>query len=218
LPKNLLLPKDSMIASLAAFCRDFFTFNIIRGIELYKFAAASDNDPLVFGSARPGYSKEQVNEWIKFMQNQGIQRICCLLPATQLTHYADLLGIYHQVFGTERVCWAPIEDFEVINPEILTHQILPFLVVAQQYNEKVLVHCSGGIGRTGQVLAAWLIAGRGFSPVLAITTITKNGRNPYEAVIAAPFKGRNPWKVAGAINTLLAKCDRIKGIDRSGSH
>jgi hypothetical protein len=75
---------------------------------LYKFAAASDNDSLVFGSARPGYSKEQVNEWIEFMQNQGIQRICCLLIATQLTRYADLLGIYRQVFGTERVCWAPI--------------------------------------------------------------------------------------------------------------
>jgi hypothetical protein len=49
-----------MIASLAAFCRDFFTFNIVRGIELYKFAAASDND--LFGSTRPGYSKIQRSE------------------------------------------------------------------------------------------------------------------------------------------------------------
>jgi protein-tyrosine phosphatase len=102
-----------------------------------------------------------------------------------------------------------IEDFEIVNPKILNHQILPFLVVAQQHNEKVLVHCFGGIGRTGQVLAAWLVAGHGFSPVSAIATIKRTGRNPYKAVIAAPFKGRNPWKVAKAINMLLAECDRF---------
>jgi protein-tyrosine phosphatase len=49
-----------------------------------------------------------------------------------------------------------IEDFNIVNPEMLTHQILPFLAATEQHHEKVLIHCSGGIGRTGQVLAAWL--------------------------------------------------------------
>jgi protein-tyrosine phosphatase len=75
---------------------------------------------------------------------------------------------------------------------------------------KVLVHCSGGIGRTGQVLAAWLITEREFSTTAAIATIKKTGRNPCEAVIAAPFKGQNPWKVATEIKLLLDECDFFK--------
>jgi protein-tyrosine phosphatase len=73
-----------------------------------------------------------------------------------------------------------------------------------------VVHCSGGIGRTGHVLAAWLVAGRGFSRHSAITAVKRRGRNPYEAVIAAPFKGRNPWKVAAELNRLLEDCERLR--------
>jgi protein-tyrosine phosphatase len=176
---------------------------------MYKFAAASENELIVFGSARPGYSNKQVNEWIKFMQNQEIQHVCCLLPEIQLTRYSDLLGTYRQVFGLDRVCWTPIEDFNFATPEILVHQILPFLEIANQQNEKAVVHCSGGIGRTGHVLAAWLVAGRRLSTKSAIAAVKQTGRNPREAVIAAPFKGRNPWKVAAELNTLLDKCNRF---------
>ncbi len=177
---------------------------------MYKFAGASKDELIVFGSARPGYTNEQVNEWIEFMQNQSIQRVCCLLPETQLTRYSDLLGAYRQVFGLDQVCWAPIEDFNFATLEILAHQILPFLAIAKQQNEKVIVHCSGGIGRTGHVLAAWLVAGRGLSSRLAIAAVQQTGRNPYEAVIAAPLKGRNPWKVAAELTTLLDECNRLR--------
>jgi protein-tyrosine phosphatase len=178
---------------------------------MYKFAPASEYEPIVFGSARPGYSNEQVNEWIEFMQNQGIQRVCCLLPESQLTRYSNLLDVYRQTFGLDQVCWTPIEDFHFADPEILIHQILPFLVLANQRQEKVVVHCSGGIGRTGHVLAAWLVAGRGLSNQAAIAAVKQTGKNPYEAVIAAPFKGRNPWKVAAEFNTLLDECNRLRG-------
>ncbi|HIK17528.1 MAG TPA: dual specificity protein phosphatase family protein [Leptolyngbyaceae cyanobacterium M33_DOE_097] len=178
---------------------------------MYKFAAASENEPIVFGSARPGYSNEQVDQWIEFMQNQDIARICCLLPEAQLARYANLLDIYRQTFGLDQVCWAPIEDFCFATPEILAHQILPFLAIANQNDEKVVIHCSGGVGRTGHVLAAWLVAGRGFSNKAAIDAVKQTGKNPYEAVIAAPFKGRNPWKVAAELNLLLDECNRLKG-------
>jgi hypothetical protein len=189
----------------------------VQDVSMYKFAAASENELIVFGSARPGYTNKQVNEWIEFMQNQGIQRVCCLLPETQLTRYSDLLGAYRRVFGLDylrqikdqRVCWAPIEDFNFVTPETLVDQILPFLAIANQQHEKVVVHCSGGIGRTGHILAAWLVAGRGLSSKSAIAAVKQTGRNPYEAVIAAPFKGRNPWKVAAELNTLLDECSRF---------
>lgn len=177
---------------------------------MYKFAAASENELIVFGSARPGHTNKQVNQWIEFMQNQGIQRVCCLLPETQLTRYSNLLGAYRKVFGLDQVCWAPIEDFNFAAPEILVHQILPFLAIANQQHEKVVVHCSGGIGRTGHILAAWLVAGRGFSSKSAISAVKQTGRNPYEAVIAAPFKGRNPWKVAAELNTRLDECNHFR--------
>jgi protein-tyrosine phosphatase len=177
---------------------------------MYKFSAASENELIVFGSTRPGYTNEQVIEWIEFMQNQGVKRVCCLLPETQLSHYSDLLSIYRQVFGFEQVCWAPIKDFNFAAPEILVHKILPFLATANQQNEKVVVHCSGGIGRTGHVLAAWLVAGRGLSSKSAIAAVKQTGRNPHEAVIAAPFKGRNPWKVAAELKTLLDECHRFR--------
>jgi protein-tyrosine phosphatase len=173
---------------------------------MYKFAAAAANEPIVFGSARPGYTDEQVNEWIEFMQDQNIKRVCCLLPETQLTHYSNLLAIYRQTFGIDRVCWSPIEDFYLVKPEVFIHQILPFLRMANQCNEKVVVHCSGGIGRTGHILAAWLIAERGFSNEAAIAAVKQSGKNPYEAVMAALFKGRNPWKVAAELSALFDAC------------
>ena len=176
-------------------------------MSMYKFAGASEHEHIVFGAARPEYTDDRVCEWIEFMQNRGIQRICCLLSQKLLTHYSDLLDNYRQVFGIERVCWAPIEDFNLATPKILVDRILPFLAIADRQNEKVVVHCSGGIGRTGHILAAWLITGRGFSSKSAISAVQKTGRNPYEAIITAPFTGRNPWKVAAELKTLLSSLE-----------
>lgn len=141
------------------------------------------------------------------MQHQNIQRVCCLLTANQLNRYADLLDVYRQAFGIDRVCWVPIEDFTYVEPEIFIDQILPFLTTADRQNERVVVHCSGGIGRTGHILAAWLLAGRGFSSKLAIVAVKKTGRNPHEAIVAAPFLGRNPWQVASALQRLLSSIE-----------
>lgn len=178
---------------------------------MYKFAPAAKDETIVFGSARPGYSREQVIQWIQFMQSQDIQRVCCLLPESQLARYSNLLDVYRQTFGLNRVCWTPIVDFHFATPQTLIHQILPFLALADQLQEKVVVHCSGGIGRTGHVLAAWLVAGRGLANTTAIAAVKQTGKNPHEAVIAAPFQGRNPWRVAAELNSLLDECHRLQG-------
>jgi protein-tyrosine phosphatase len=174
---------------------------------MYRFAAASEKEAIVFGSARPGYSGEQVHKWIEFMQDRDIKRVCCLLSKSQLARYPNLLEVYQQAFGQERVCWSPIADFHLVDPEILVRQILPFLAIADLLDEKVVVHCSGGIGRTGHILAAWLVAAREFSPKAAIAAVMQTGRNPYEAIVAAPFQGRSPWKVAAELKALLEICD-----------
>ncbi|NJK72932.1 MAG: protein phosphatase [Microcoleus sp. SU_5_6] len=173
---------------------------------MHNFAAASENELIVFGAARPGYRDAEVVRWIEFMQGNKIDRVCCLLPQTQLIRYSDLLGTYRKIFGCDRVCWAPIIDFELVDRDILIDRILPFLASANSKGERVVVHCSGGIGRTGQVLAAWLVSGRGLSNQQAILAVKKTGRNPYEAAIAACLKGRNPWKVAKQLNSILDDC------------
>ena len=173
---------------------------------MHKFAAASENELIVFGAARPGYRDAEIARWIEFMQGHNIKQVCCLLAQTQLIRYNDLLGTYRKIFGCDRVCWAPIADFELVDRDILIDRILPFLESANSKGERVVVHCSGGIGRTGQVLAAWLVGGRGLSNKQAIAAVKKTGRNPYEAAIVACLKGRNPWLVVEDLNALLDDC------------
>lgn len=140
------------------------------------------------------------------MKSQEIQRVCCLLDKNQLVRYSDLLGCYKQAFGVENVCWAAIADFEICNCTTLHHTILPFLLASDQCQRKTVVHCSGGIGRTGQILTAWLVFGRGLSRQAAIQSVRQTGRNPYEAIIAAPLRGKNPLRVLTDLNNLLDAC------------
>jgi protein-tyrosine phosphatase len=171
---------------------------------MYKFAAAWEQELNIFGSAKPRPSDAQVDRWVAFMQNQGIQRVCCLLPRSQLVGYSDLLGCYRQQFN--QVCWAPIEDFQLANRETLAQKILPFLADADLRNEKIVVHCVGGVGRTGQVLAAWLVRRWGLSNREAIAAVKRTGRNPYEAAFMAPLRGKSPWKAIAELNQLLDAC------------
>ncbi|MBD1865781.1 dual specificity protein phosphatase family protein [Cyanobacteria bacterium FACHB-471] len=173
---------------------------------MYRFAAASESELIVFGAAKPGASEQQVLQWVQFMQQQGIQRVCCLLPQKQLTPYPDLLDTYRQAFGDGKILWAPVKDFHLVEPEMLTQRILPFLAEADWQREKVVVHCSGGVGRTGHILAAWLVFRRGLLNKDAIAAVKRTGRNPYEAAIAGTLMGRNPWKGISQLNALLDSC------------
>ena len=150
------------------------------------FSAASEQEPFVFGARRPGFpfprvSSTFVHSWIAFMQAQGITRVLCLLPSRQLDGYSDLLGTYRQMFGEHNVLWVPIADFHLAEEVQLIDQILPFFVEGALHQEKTVVHCSGGVGRTGHILAAWLVSGRGMSNEEAIATVKRQGRNARES-------------------------------------
>lgn len=150
------------------------------------FSAASEQDSFVFGARRPGYpfprvSSELVQWWIAFMQARDIKRVVCLLPPRQLAGYDNLLDAYYQTFGKQNVLWVPIEDFHLAEESQLIEQILPFLVQAEQQQAKTVVHCSGGVGRTGHVLAAWLVSYRGMSNEEALGAIKRQGRNARES-------------------------------------
>jgi protein-tyrosine phosphatase len=150
------------------------------------FAPASAGEPTVFGARRPGFPfpvvpSTVVDMWIQFVRSQQIVRVVCLLPQRQLAPYSHLLETYIRSFGTSKVCWSPIEDFKLADASALMDVILPFLAAADQQHERVIVHCSGGVGRTGHVLAAWLVSFRGMSNEQAIQAVRQTGRNPRES-------------------------------------
>jgi protein-tyrosine phosphatase len=173
---------------------------------MYRFTPAAAGETIVFGSARPKFNR--VTDWLAAMEERGIRGVCCLLEQRQLDRYDDLLGAYRERFGSDLVCWAPIADFSLVDPTLLADRILPFLTLANVRSTPIVVHCGGGIGRTGHVLAAWLVAGRKYPPVQAIAAVKRTGRNPHEAILAAPFMGQNSWRVARDLDLLLTALTR----------
>ena len=154
----------------------------------FRFAPAAPDEQTVFGAERPGYSAESVapnavEEWIDFMRDHGIRRVCCLLPQAQLTFYKDdLLDSYAKSFGTDNICHVPVTDFHLVSASDLETKILPFLRDSDHRGLPVVVHCSGGSGRTGHILAAWLARERHLSAEDALATVRNTSRDPYEAV------------------------------------
>ncbi len=154
----------------------------------FRCIAARPEETIVFGASRPGYCSEtvgakQVQDWISAMQRGGIRRVCCLLPPKQLAYYeVDLLAEYRDAFGASNVCSAEIEDYHLCDHATLENTILPFLLESDRKNTPVVVHCSGGSGRTGHVLAAWLVRKRELTVDEALAAVEATGRKPREAV------------------------------------
>ena len=138
------------------------------------------------------------------MKGWDIKRVCCLLAPDQLDRYSHLLQTYQQAFGQDQILWVPIKDFHLIDQDDLAQKILPFLAVSEQQGDRVVVHCGGGIGRTGQVMTAWLVWRRGLSTQAAIEAVKKTGRNPYEFALAGILKGRNPFTEMERFDRVLA--------------
>jgi len=155
----------------------------------FKFASAAPSEPTIFGAQRPGYDyhsvgQDMIVEWTDFMQTHGIRRVCCLLPKEQLAFYStDLLASYRKSFGSQNLCHVEVQDLHLIDLADLENTILPFLRESDSSREPVVVHCSGGSGRTGHVLAAWLVRDRLIPLAQAIALLRETQRDPYEAVI-----------------------------------
>lgn len=151
----------------------------------HGFAPAAPDEEVVHGAAAPGgFSRardEAVDEWIAAVQREGVERVVCLLSDAQLQRYHALLDAYRREFGLEAVVHVPIPDHELAEKSTL-REALAALEAADDAGEPVVAHCLAGLGRTGHVLAAWLVAARGYEPVDAVETVRDAGRQPAEAV------------------------------------
>ena len=155
--------------------------------DAHRFAPAAPDDSLVYGACCPGWHsaaahETAIDQWLSFMDDQGIERVCCLLPGRQLDSHGANVSRYRDAFGDDAVEHVPIPDLHLADGETLREDILPFLDDAVAAEEPVVVHSLAGIGRTGQVLAAWLVHGRGYHPPEAIDTVRQMGRDPMEPI------------------------------------
>jgi protein-tyrosine phosphatase len=153
--------------------------------DAYRFAPAAPEVPVVYGACCPGWhtaaSRETaLDQWLSFMKRRGIERACCLLTGSQLDD-DTMFDRYRRSFG-DNVLHAPIADSRLADVDTLRTEILPFLGAAAAEDSPVVVHCLAGLGRTGHVLAAWLVYGRGYTPQEAVETVREQKRAPMEAV------------------------------------
>ena len=162
----------------------------------FGFGPPSRDEKLVCGAQRPGYpgkfvQRQVAEDWIAFMKVQAVRRIVCLLPDEELKYYPTLsdglLGLYASAFGADNVLWAPTADRQLPGREALRH-ILYFLHDATSKGEKCVVHCSAGLGRTGVILAAWLVYSHRMTERKALRTVEEQNRSPKEAVLYGSAK------------------------------
>ena len=148
---------------------------------LHNFGPASSRDATVYTSERPGgdpegdakISRSTVEDWIQFMKQQGIQNVMVLLGDDELETYEEpgLLQLYQdhglKVYRNPMGVEGSSKNAEKILKEI------------EAAKEKVVAHCTHGMGRSGRVAAGWLVMRYGLSPQEAtkeaILTADKHG-------------------------------------------
>jgi hypothetical protein len=176
----------------------------------FGFGPASRDEKLVFGAQRRGYpgkfvQKQVADDWIACIMVQGVLRIVCLLSDDELKYYPTLsdglLGLYAGAFGKDNVLWAPTADRQLPTGEAVRH-ILYFLYEETLKGEKVVVHCSAGLGRTGLVPAAWLVYHHNLTERKAVRTVEEQNRSPREAVLYGSAKEEELMKVLAVAREL----------------
>ncbi|MBV0922615.1 dual specificity protein phosphatase family protein [Halomicroarcula limicola] len=160
----------------------------MRPANAHRFAPAAPDEEYVFGSCTPGWHSAASHsaalaDWISTMRESDVERVCCLLPGRQLDESGANLDRYRDAFGESNVLHAPVPDHRLVPESLLRGEILPFLAAARNDEARVVVHCLAGIGRTGQVLAAWLVYNRDYGPDRAIETVEEMGRDARDAVV-----------------------------------
>jgi len=159
----------------------------------HHIAPVDPETEIMYGACRPGYPATEPDEtdvaaWLAAIEKHRIKRVCCLLSADQLQLYDDLLDQYQSRFGSDHVLHAPVQDHAPISSALFSEQIRPFLQESMRQELPTVVHCSAGIGRTGQVLTLWLALEHDYDLETAIHIVRNQHRDPLESVDINTFQ------------------------------
>lgn len=138
------------------------------GIFLRKLRATVLEEPTGFvwveksKLAASGYPASRGQ--VKWIAGQGIQSILTLTPQPLPSDLVDGLGLH--------LGHVPMEDHKEPNPASLDAGV-KFIESQLAEGNAVLVHCIAGEGRTGCVMAAYVMKSRGLSAAEALAEIRR---------------------------------------------
>jgi atypical dual specificity phosphatase len=114
--------------------------------------------PLLAALARPGSPED-----LQWLRQQGIEVLLTLTEDRLYRDWTNDVGllVYHE----------PLEDMEPPTQDQLD-RCVSAITRAVEKNMAVAVHCGAGLGRTGVVLAAYMVS-RGLSAPAAIARVRK---------------------------------------------
>ena len=136
--------------------------------QTHNFGPVSARDEIVYTACRPGdplgktdpISDDAVQDWISFMKQKGISKVISLLDDNEYTNYDTDLCVQFENAGFSCLCQA-------MRAEGASENINQYIEESFNNNEKVVAHCTGGVGRAGRVAAGWLVHKYGLTPTEA---------------------------------------------------
>jgi len=137
----------------------------------YNFGAATSKLPGLFGIEAPGtpmkpdgpYNEkgsvpnDVVRSWVDFIGEKGVKRTLCLLTPEELDCYAN--PGYEAILAELGVKSHLVNVFE----DGAHQKCVEAYREAREAGESMVLHCSGGEGRTGAVIGALLVSESGLA-------------------------------------------------------
>lgn len=136
----------------------------------FNFSPASSRDSVVHGCSMPGNNKStpgpagaaEVTEWATFMRPRGITDVVVLLGDDELADSFSPPGL-EAMYRAEG--FTP--HMHRVRSPGAHGKIMAVFDAAAAAGRKAVTHCSGGSGRVGTVLTAWLAHRYGLPPAEA---------------------------------------------------
>ena len=141
------------------------------------------------GASRPGAHGASVASDLAVLRGFGIQSVLTLTETPVLAHELEAAGLDS--------LHLPVDDFHAPTTQQML-RALGFIDASLAENRPVVVHCLAGQGRTGAILAAWLLRS-GLTADDAISEIRALAPGAIESApqVAAlrRWAGERPWLV-----------------------